>query len=304
MMNFSKDVASSEYDAISNDALKDEANGIWLIGLPDAVQAVWLRRFYWIRWVDRLAEQEQLVHPGGQGFSRFYQAWERLLESKKLSDADREWAVLQQIEACWFKGNGYGQHQTEIRAWDGYVKAAATYHQADLTLATVENYETMLAQLAGACFECLPFLEEHHRAIAGGFGIVDQFYNNLRDLHEDSRRGICYFPTELLAQFNVRREEILDLSCFKNPGYLEMMTYWMEVYLPELRRQNLTLTQQPDLHPAWRSLTTWFLKRYVRIEEVMQACQYNFVTFSGRYWQAVKQDLKHQIAESDPAIAQ
>lgn len=302
MMKFSKDVASSEYDAIANDSLKDEDNGVWLVGFPRGIQIIWLQHFYWIRWVDRLAEQDQLVRPGGKKFGLFYQAWKRLLKTGKLDPRDQGWPVLQQIAACWFEPSSHHLHQLEIEAWGCYVDAVRDYHQRSLTIATVQDYETMLTRLAGACFQCLPFLETHHRAIAGGFGVVDQFYNNLRDLHEDAARGLCYFPNELLDRFGVRRQEILDHSCFVNPGYRRLMSFWINDYLSELRQQQQSLVIQPDLHPAWQCLVAWFLHRYARIEKVMQACQYNFVTFSSQYWQAVRQDLRQQTAAVQPGV--
>lgn len=302
MMKFSNDIASSEYDAIANDSLKDNDNGIWLIGLPQSIQAVWFERFYWIRWVDRLAEQDQVVHPGGQQFPAFYKAWKRLLEKGYLVATDRKWPVLEQIEACWFNQGKNSLHQLEIEAWDCYVEAVADYHQPSLTIDTLQDYEEMLSRLAGGCFQCLPFLENHHRAIARGFGVLDQFYNNLRDLYEDARQGVCYFPTELLDRFGVQREEILDMSCFANPGYQQLMTFWVDVYLPKLRQQNLELALQPDLHPAWQCLTSWFLHRYDRLEYVMQTCRYDFVAFAKHYWQLVEQELQQQTAEVEQSL--
>ena len=300
-MKISKEVASSEYDAIANDALKDEDNGVWLASLPKSIQSVWIERFYWIRWVDRLAEQDQLVQPGGQQFPAFCQAWQRLRQQRQLSPPDRSWVVLQQIEACWFRGDDYGSfHQMEIEAWDCYMAAILDYHQPTLTLATLEDYEIMLDRLAGACFRLLPFLEDHQRAIVGGFGIIDQFYNNLRDLYEDSRRGICYFPTVLLNRFGVSRQEILDLSCFNNPGYVVLMKYWVDTYLPQLQQRHLARISVKDFHPVWQHLMAWFIYRYRRLERILRACQYNFETFATRYWQVVQQDLRQQAAANQP----
>jgi phytoene synthase len=295
MMNISKEVASSVYTAIADDALKDEDNGIWLSLLPDSIQMIWRERFHWIRRVDRLAEQDQLVHPGGQQFPAFYHAWQQLKTQKYLAPEDQHWTVLQQIEAAWFLADTTGGlHQAEINAWDCYMEAIVDYHQPSLHLTTLAEYEVMLERLAGACFEVLPFLADHQRAIARQFGVVDQFYNNLRDLYEDARQGICYFPETLLENFGIKRSEILDQSCLQNPGYLPLMDFWVNTYLPELRQRHLGLLALPDLHPAWRCLTAWFVHRYLRIERVLRACQYNFVTFAQQYWHEVKQDLEER----------
>lgn len=296
-MKISEEVASSEYEAIANDALKDEDTGAWLENLPRTIQEVWLERFYWIRWVDRLAEQDQLVKPGGKQFPAFYQAWKRLSQLGYLSSADQTWKVLRQLEERWFQGHVSGLHGTEIAAWDCYMEAILSYHQPTLRIETLQDYEMMLERLAGACFRLLPFLTEHQRKIAGGFGIVDQFYNNLRDLYEDSQRGICYFPTVLLDQYGIAVSEIFDLSCFENSGYVPLMEFWVETYLPQLKQRNLLLLLADDLHPAWQHLTAWFIHRYSRVERVMRACQYNFVSFADQYWQVVRQDLQQQVVK-------
>lgn len=296
-MKISKAVASSVCDGIADDALKDEDNGFWLASLPTQVQAIWQQRFYWIRWVDRLAEQDQVVHPGGAQFPMLYEAWQRLYRQRFLSADDQHWKILQQIEASWFLEDINNVHQVEVEAWNCYMDAIADYHQPVLTIATLRDYEIMLDRLAGACFQLLPFLEDHHRAVARRFGIVDQFYNNLRDLYEDAQQGVCYFPTALLKEFGLERQAILDLSCLEHPGFRPLMEYWVEDYLPRLRQDKLSLMLEPDLHPAWQCLTTWFVHRYIRIEKILRACQYDFVAFAQQYWPAVQQDLTQQMAK-------
>lgn len=297
-MKISKQVASSEHKAIANDALKDEDNGAWLAGLPRSIQVVWLERFYWIRWVDRLAEQDQLVQQGGKVFPAFYQAWQRLRHNRTLAATDQDWQVLKQIESRWYQSDNVSHHQIEINAWNCYMEAIFDYHQPHLRVITLDEYELMLSRLAGSCFKLLPFLEDHQRAIAGQFGIVDQFYNNLRDLAEDTHQGVCYFPTTLLASFDVRREEILDCTCLQNPNYARLMEFWVTSYLPQLRQRHLGLVSVADLHPVWKHLTACLLRRYRRIERVMQMCRYNFITFADQYWQIVEQDLRQQDVTS------
>lgn len=107
-------------------------------------------------------------------------------------------------------------------------------------------------------------------------------------------QGVCYFPAALLERFGVTRNEILNLTCFENPGYLQLMRFWVDTYLPQLRRQNLSLMLAKDLHPAWQCLTAWFIHRYMRIERVIRECHYNFVEFAHRYWSVVQQDLQTQ----------
>ena len=220
----------------------------------------------------------------------------RLYQQQFLADQDRHWQVLRQIETTWFLEDAKYLHQPEIEAWDCYMEAIADYHQPRLVVATLQDYEIMLDRLAGACFQLLPFLADHQRAIARQFGIVDQFYNNLRDIYEDAQQGICYLPTEVLARFGLTREQILDLSCLSHSGYRPFMEFWINTYLAGLRQQNLDLALAKDLHPAWQCLTAWFIHRYQRIERVLRDCQYDFVAFAERYWPIVQQDLTSQLA--------
>lgn len=295
MVAIAQRVASSEYQAIADDALKDEDNGIWLTCLAPAAHQDWFQRFYWIRWVDRLAEQEQLVKPGGGQFAAFCRAWHGLRDRGLLTATDaQQWPVLRDIQQCWFTVQGQPRSQAEIAAWDGYLQAMTTYHQPHLTLKTLAGYERMLIDLAGSCFQLLPQLRDSQRQAAGDFGMVDQFYNNLRDLYEDTRRGVCYFPADLLDQFDLVTEEILDLSCLHKANYHRLMQFWVENYLQRLKQRLLPLLLSPNLDPAWRYLVAWFLHRYQRVERVMRACHYDFVAFAHRYWEAVHQDLQWQ----------
>ncbi len=289
-MNISKAIASSVGNAIADDALKDADNGFWLQSLPTATQLSWQRRFHCIRWVDRLAEQDFIVQPGGQQFVAFRLAWQKLCQQGYLSEDLQQWQVLQQLAADWFQPDPT-LHQAEIAAWEEYLDAIADYHQAQLIIDNLHDYEVMLDRLAGSCFQLLPDLQVHQRAIARQFGWIDQFYNNLRDLYEDTQQGVCYFPTDVLTQFGLSRSAILDLSCLQHEGYRSLMRFWMEDYLPRLQQQHLTLLQAEDLSPAWQRLTAWFCHRYRRIEQVMQQCDYDFVAFAQQYWPIVDQEL-------------
>lgn len=295
-MKISKAVASSIGNAIADDALKDADNGLWLKNMPIATQAIWQERFYCIRWVDRLAEQDLIVQPGGKQFPQFLKAWKHLLHYGTLPTTSPSWPVLSTLAAAWFQASP-AQHQEEIAAWDEYLEAIAHYHQADLALDTLQDYETMLDRLAGSCFQLLPDLAPQQRAIARQFGWVDQFYNNLRDLYEDAQQGVCYFPNAVLAQFGLTRQAILDGSCLDHPGYQPLMQFWVEDYLPQLRQRQLSILQVPDLQPAWQHLLAWFGQRYERIEAVLRDCRYDFVAFDSRYWVVVQQDLADQQAD-------
>ncbi|WP_008317440.1 squalene/phytoene synthase family protein [Leptolyngbya sp. PCC 6406] len=287
-------VASSEYQAIADDALKDEDNGIWLACLPATMHHDWFQRFHWIRWLDRLAEQDNIVLPGGGQFLAFQAAWQRLLETGELDITPSLPSVLREVYQAWFAEGHPDQHQAEIIAWNDYVEAIVEYHRPHLTLQTLADYEQMLDRLAGSCFQVLPHLEPQQRTIARHFGVVDQFYNTLRDLYEDARQGVCYFPQEVLNEFGVTTAEILDFSCFENPGYGPLMQFWLQDYLPELRRRTLPFLQSEPMPMDWQALILWFIHRYRRIDGVMASCHDNFVDFAPAYWETVQRDLRRQ----------
>lgn len=296
--------ASSEYQAISDDALKDKDNGLWLSCFPTETQDLWIQRFSWLRRLDRLAEQDQLICPGGYQFPAFQADWQRLFQARRWLPACDRWDILAEIYHHWLSPSAAGHYEAELQGWNRYVDAMADYHKPDLTLRTLQDYDTMLDRLAGSCFQFLPELHPDDRFIARHFGIVDQYYNNLRDLYEDACQGVCYFPREILLQFQVSVEEILDLTCFANPGYYRLMEFWLMDYLPRLQRQAIGLIVSDRLACTWQYLMAWFMHRYRRIERVMAVCHYNFVQFDRVYWGIVQQELWQHGSTSVEALNQ
>lgn len=283
-------VGSSQYRAIADDSLKDEDNAAWVFQLEPSIQADWIERIGWIRLVDRLAEQD-VIESGSDQFQQFYRNWKGLLETGSLLPGCTHYAVLSQMRDRWFTSP---YDWRSIDAWDRYVEAIATYHEPNLVLGSLAQYEAMLENLAGAFFQVLPFLSAKHYEAAAYLGIVDQFYNNLRDLREDAEQGICYFPVEVLAEFGLRREDLIQMRCLKHSGYQRMMRFWLNDYLPKLRGRACSLLEAPDLHPSWQLLRDWSLRRYERIERVFRRCQFNYVLASQVYWHEVRRDLRLQ----------
>lgn len=280
-------VGSSCYRAVSDDASKDEDNAGWLLELDAPTRKEWIERISWIRLIDRLAEQE-LLYSGEPRFQRFLEEWNHLLTTGSLPTQCVFSEILTGIQAAWF---GTVPQPLPIQAWDDYVQAIAHYHSADLVIETLDSYEQMLVDLGGSLFRVLPYLSNRHRQAAEYFGVLDQFYNHLRDLREDAEQGICYLPTEILSQFGVSREEILQQTACQNPGYPKMMRFWLEDYLPQLRRKASQLLDADLLHPSWQILRDWSVYRYRRIELTFRQCQFDYGKFPEVYWQRVQADL-------------
>lgn len=283
-------VESSRYCALGDDSLKDEDNAAWVMQLEPGVRQDWIDRIRWIRLADRLAEHE-LLELGSFKFRDFLADWQILCDRGYVPTGCRHESVLRSIAACWFGKNADRTSPHSIAVWNAYLDALATYHRSDLTLARLDDYDRMLEHLAGNFFQILPFLAPEDWEAASSFGIVDQFYNNLRDLAEDARQGICYFPTELLEQFGIDRSEILQFECFDNPGYYSLIEFWLDEYLPKLWQHAEPLLRSPNLHPSWEILRNWSLARYHRIEQIFRYVRYDYARFPQVYWAAVRHDL-------------
>jgi phytoene synthase len=298
-------VGSSRYRAVSDDALKDEDNAGWLMELDTATRRAWIERISWIRVIDRLAEQE-LLYAREPRFQKFLAEWNSLLATGELPAQCTFSDILLKIQAAWF---GSVPQPASIQAWDDYVRAISHYHAADLVIDTLDDYEKMLGDLGGSLFQVLPFLPECHRQAAQHFGVLDQFFNHLRDLREDAEQGICYLPAELLERFGVTREEILQQTACQNPGYHKMMAFWLDEYMPQLRSKAYQLFDVYPLHPSWKLLRNWSTYRYRRIEVTFRQCGFDFTQFPEVYWKQVQVDLpmlleqvRSQLSESHPAV--
>lgn len=283
-------VGSSQYRAVADDSLKDEDNVAWVMQLEPSVRSEWIERVNWMRLVDRLAENELIETEKGR-FQKFRFGWKRLLTEKTVESGSDYAEILSKIKDRWFSSSSQQIDQLSVLAWDRFIEAIATYHQVELTIDSLEQYEEMLESVAGSFFQAFPFLSEKYWQAARYLGVVDQFYNNLRDLREDAEQGICYFPTQLLSRFGISREEILQMQCLNNPSYLRMMEFWLNDYLPRLRRRTYSLVLAQDLHPSWQILRDWSLRRYSCIERVFRQCNFNYALFPQYYWAEVRREL-------------
>ena len=223
-------VGSSEFQALPSDALKDDDNAAWILTLDRPWRQHWLERVRWIRWVDRLAENDLLGGPGSR-FTAFCQSWQRLRDQQVIHPQDCWGTWLSAIQQCWFEGK---VDLRRIQAWDGYIQAIARYHCHDLCLADFTALESLYDELAGNFFQVFPLLQPHQFEAARRFGILDQFYNHLRDLAEDTQQGFCYFPQTLLDEFGLQRSQFLDGTAIATPHYRRLMDFWLDEYLPTL----------------------------------------------------------------------
>ncbi len=239
-------IGSSQYRAVADDSLKDEDNAAWVMELDSSTRSEWVERIGWIRLVDRLAENE-LVDPGSFEFRKFYTSWKKLLNKGYLEVGSPYGDVLRHIRDRWLGDEFKPTNYLSIQSWNSFLEATARYHCKDLVIETLEQYTNMLETLSGSCFQVLPYLPEKYWPTAASFGALDQFYNNLRDMLEDAEQGICYLPAQLLDEFGISRDEILQLQACQNPNYTKMMRFWLDSYLPRLRQKTYELMVAEDL---------------------------------------------------------
>lgn len=286
----SKLVGSSSYSAIADDSLKDEDNAAWVMELDPEVRQAWIESIGWIRLVDRLAETE-LLNPEREDFQKFCEGWKWLMATGQAQPAGQHRKIFQGMRDRWFTELSNPASQLSIQSWNQYLQAIGLYHREKSIFEDLSQFETMLNDLGSSFFQVFPFVEAHQWRMIGQFGMVDQFYNILRDLREDAEQGICHLPTEVLDRFGVSRREMLELRAYRNPGYRSMMQFWLHDYLPQLYRKAYPFILASDLHPSWRILRDWSLHRYKRVERIFRRCDYDYVRFPQVYWREVKRDL-------------
>jgi phytoene synthase len=256
--------ASSAHAAVACDALKDFDNAGWVRELPASIRPAWVERIRAIRLADRLAERATLhLVPAGE---------------ENVSQA--------------FAGAGPAAQA----AWKGYFAALCAYHRRNLRLRTIAGHRRMLDRLSGSLLQLVPFLLPHHFEAIRAFGVLDQFFNNLRDLAEDAAHGICYFPQEVLARFGLSREDVLSGLCRRMPAWRKLMAYWLGEYLPELERAAARFDACDDLHPSVLRLRSEFRARYARILDLFCAVDFDFERFAEEYWSEVR-------SKAEPASA-
>jgi 15-cis-phytoene synthase len=289
---------SSKGYAISDDALKDADNAAWLVYLTPETRAAWCARIHWIRTVDRLAEQAWLKG-GRTEFEQFRQHWQRLKMTGEMPIEALYRHELGQMFHLWqdlihaAPDDRSPHNRFALAAWERYLEAVTAYHCDDLVIPTMADYDRLVDRLGGSLFQIFPDLNVDLAAGARAFGALDQCYNHLRDLDEDTQHRLCYFPQDLLSRFGLTAEEFYQRTVFKQSGYLDLMHYWLYDYLPPHKAIAQQFARRSDLPLAWKLLCDWSLDRYQRIETYLQRCDYNYVEFAQQYWADVRQHLQH-----------
>lgn len=223
-----------DLNAVGDDRLKDFDNLAWLRGQEPAVIEVWRPRMIWIRQLDRLAEAA-------------------LFGDHRARRALRE------------------RLRPEGRAAQRYVSAIMEYHRPELAIRTNREFYRMAARLGGAVFRLFPYLDPAARRAIQPLGTLDQVFNILRDTHEDSRKGLCYFPAPLRALEPPR-----------------ILRHWFDDHLPRLREAARGFDELPGLHQSLVAMAESCWERYDRIEACYRLVDFDPRAFHETYWEQVR----------------
>jgi phytoene synthase len=274
-------IGSSQFTSAPTDTMKDEDNASWLLKLPEGLLRDWTASLKWMRVSDRLAEAEALgVEDEEYRFSDFLEEFGQLRRHGFIYESSPLAETFQTLRERWER-EGFGER--ELRPWDTYLKALRKYTPPP-AIQDYDECETMYRELSGSLFLTFPLAPLKYADALNSFGALDQLYNNVRDLAEDTARGICFFPDALLRRFSLCREEIALQITHPDYRFASMMDDILTTFAGRLRRKAAQLIRAEDLHWSWKLLLRMTLERYVRTESVFRECRYNAAAFNGRYW--------------------
>jgi len=266
-------VSYSYQNVLDDDKRKDHDAPAWIEDLSPEVRELWLERVQWLRLIRSLVEYDILQK--GNYYRQFKQEWKNLVSKRIIARKSEFYDLFNRMDQLWFRQQMLPDWNT-IKAWDNYMQAIDEYHKPGLVIETLTQHDFILERLSGSLFQVLPFANKRYWNEVRYFGLMDQVYNNISNLAADALRSICYFPEELLKRYNLRREQFLDGSCINKPEYQELMHYWLDVYLPQLKQRTHRLLVAPDLHPSWLVLLGWKLELYSKIESTFRWCNYDY----------------------------
>jgi phytoene synthase len=223
-----------ELNAVADDRLKDFDNLAWLQAQAPEVIAAWRPRMIWIRQIDRLAE------------------------ASLFGDREARCSLRERL-------------RPEGRAAQHYVAAILRYHQPALAIRSHRDFYAMARSLGGGVFRMFPYLNPNTRRAILPLGTLDQVFNVLRDVYEDSLKGLNYFPTSLRGSRTPR-----------------ILRYWFEDQVPELREAARGFAHTPDLHPSLVAMAESCWDRYRRIEACYREVDFEPQAFHEAYWAQVR----------------
>ncbi|MBI4176786.1 MAG: squalene/phytoene synthase family protein [Candidatus Aenigmarchaeota archaeon] len=287
-------IASSKSYNQTDDSLKDEDNAAWIMQLPEGDTKRWISVLHWVRLADRLLERDRLQAGNtAYTFSRFLADWKKARSGEPVEDSEHT-TLFSELQELW---KDEGLVESDLTTWDLYLTSLEKYTRPGIIIGDMEEYEKALYGLSGTFFQAFPFKPKEHHKEAGILGTLDQFYNNLRDLHEDSARGVYYFPEALLQKFGIDRSELPKLVKEPDSRFVDMNEFLLTSFVPKLKSEAAAILSSGNLHPSWKLMIRNNFRRYSRIEYVFRLANHNAAKFSTSYWDHVRADTSPEIRE-------
>jgi hypothetical protein len=159
-----------------------------------------------------------------------------------------------------------------MRAYDiqSYLTAVARHREPRATIAHLDAHAEMLLDLGGNLFCLLPEVDWYLRRSIAHFGALDQYFEELRELVEEGRLTRCHFPVDVLARFSVRPRDFVEGRWCYRAECAAFMRYWLDRYLPTLRREAQEFIAMESLPPPLAALRKSCLRRHRRIERILR----------------------------------
>lgn len=287
-------IASSKSYDQTDDSLKDEDNASWIMQLPADDTKKWISVLHWVRLADRLLERDRLQSSGTTyTFSKFLDDWKKTRSGVSIEDSEHA-ALFGELQKLWKEE---GLAESDLTAWDLYLESLEKYTQPGIIINDMDDYKKVLYGLSGTFFQAFPFKPKEYHKEAGILGILDQFYNNLRDLHEDSARGVYYFPETLLQKFSISRVELPKLVKKPDQRFVDMNEFLLTSFVPKLKAEAAAILNAENLHWSWKLMIKNNFHRYNRIEYVFRLVEHNAARFGTSYWDHVRADTRPEIRE-------
>jgi hypothetical protein len=214
--------------------------------------------------------------------------WYDLRKTKSI-DANSPFAsMFASLRDRWYREK---TTEERLKVWDLYLESISEFIKPNLQIEDMHRYEHVLYCLSGTIFQALPNVPEQYFKEVGILGSLDQFYNNLRDLSEDTKRGISYFPIKLLDEFEININELNHMVSKPDVRFIRMIDYFLSSFATKMWIKVSPLLSSKSLAHSWRLLLDNALRRYKRIEYVFKLCNYNATEFSARYWNHVRAEM-------------
>ncbi len=285
---------SSKFYTQTDDSLKDEDNAAWIMELPEDEIKKWVSVLHWVRLADRLLEWDRLqMDKSVLKFSKFLVNWKNLRVGENFSNSEHS-KLFEELSSFWKVHNVTAE---DLETWDFYLESLEKYTRPGIVIHDMQEYETALYGLSGTFFLAFPNGPIKYKKEIGILGTLDQFYNNVRDLYEDSVRGLYYFPETLLVQFGIKRGELPRLVVEPDGRFVRMNEFLLESFAGKLKASVAHMVTDENLPASWQIMIKNNFKRYARIENVFRKVGYNSLEFSMVYWDHVRVDIDPKIRE-------